>query len=127
MARFGFSEMFVGVIVIAIIGNAAEHYSAVIAAYRDQMTLAVEIAVGSSAQIALLVAPMVVLYSTPTDPTRNLAVFDGLDAITTNGSSSVNLSGFLVPNAGFDAKLGVIAYEGDDSLNGDSLPGGSFP
>ena len=49
--------------VVAIIGNAAEHYSAIIAARRDQMTLAVEIAVGSSAQIALLVAPAVVLYS----------------------------------------------------------------
>jgi Ca2+:H+ antiporter len=63
LARFGFTEMFVGVIVVAIIGNAAEHYSAVVAAYRDQMTLAVEISVGSSAQIALLVAPAVVLYS----------------------------------------------------------------
>jgi Ca2+:H+ antiporter len=63
LARFGFTEMFVGVIVVAIIGNAAEHYSAVVAARRDQMTLAVEIAVGSSAQIALLVAPVVVLYS----------------------------------------------------------------
>jgi Ca2+:H+ antiporter len=63
LARFGFTEMFVGVIVVAIIGNAAEHYSAVVAARRDQMTLAVEIAVGSSAQIALLVAPAVVLYS----------------------------------------------------------------
>src|SRR4029077_4183027 len=61
--RFGFTELFVGVIVIAIIGNAAEHYSAVIAARRDQMTLAVEIAVGSSAQIALFVGPAVVLYS----------------------------------------------------------------
>mgnify|MGYP003694420095 CR=1 FL=1 len=46
-----------------IIGNAAEHYSAVTAARRDEMTLAVEIAVGSSAQIALLVAPALVLYS----------------------------------------------------------------
>jgi Ca2+:H+ antiporter len=63
LARFGFTEMFVGVIVIAIIGNAAEHYSAVIAARRDEMTLAVEIAVGSSAQIALFVAPALVLYS----------------------------------------------------------------
>jgi Ca2+:H+ antiporter len=63
LTRFGFTELFVGVIVIAIIGNAAEHYSAVVAAYRDQMTLAVEIAVGSSAQIALLVAPAVVVYS----------------------------------------------------------------
>jgi len=63
LSKFGFTEMFVGVIVVAIIGNAAEHYSAVVAARRNQMTLAVEIAVGSSAQIALLVAPAVVLYS----------------------------------------------------------------
>lgn len=63
LARFGFTELFVGVILVAVIGNAAEHYSAVTAARRDQMTLAVEIAVGSSAQIALLVAPAVVLYS----------------------------------------------------------------
>ena len=63
LARFGFTELFVGVIVIALIGNAAEHYSAVTAAARDEMTLAVEIAVGSSAQIALLVAPALVLYS----------------------------------------------------------------
>jgi len=63
LARFGFTELFVGVIVVALIGNAAEHYSAVAAARRDEMTLSVEIAVGSSAQIALLVGPAVVLYS----------------------------------------------------------------
>jgi Ca2+:H+ antiporter len=63
LIRFGFTELFVGVIVIALIGNAAEHYSAVTAARRDEMTLAVEIAVGSSAQIALLVAPALVRYS----------------------------------------------------------------
>ena len=63
LARFGFTELFAGVIVIALIGNAAEHYSAVTAALRDEMTLAVEIAVGSSAQIALLVAPALVLIS----------------------------------------------------------------
>jgi Ca2+:H+ antiporter len=63
LARFGLTELFAGVIVIALIGNAAEHYSAVLAARRDHMTLAVEISVGSSAQIALLVAPALVLYS----------------------------------------------------------------
>jgi len=63
LAKFAFTELFVGVIVVALIGNAAEHYSAVTAARRDQMTLAVEISVGSSAQIALLVAPAVVIYS----------------------------------------------------------------
>jgi Ca2+:H+ antiporter len=51
------------VIVVAVIGNAAEHYSAHTAARRDEMSLAVEISVGSSAQIALLVGPAVVLYS----------------------------------------------------------------
>ena len=63
LEQFGLTELFVGVVVVAIIGNAAEHYSAVLAARRNQMTLAVEIAVGSSAQIALFVAPVVVLYS----------------------------------------------------------------
>jgi Ca2+:H+ antiporter len=63
MRDLGLTELFVGAIVIAVIGNAAEHYSAVIAARRNQMTLAVEIAIGSSAQIALLIAPSVVLYS----------------------------------------------------------------
>ncbi len=63
ITQFGLSELFVGVVVIAIVGNAAEHYSAVTAARRDEMTLAIEIAVGSSAQIALLVAPAIVLYS----------------------------------------------------------------
>ena len=63
LKQFGFTELFVGVVLVAIIGNAAEHYSAITAARRDQMTLAVEISVGSSAQIALLVAPAVVLYS----------------------------------------------------------------
>jgi Ca2+:H+ antiporter len=63
LARFGLSELFVGVVVIAVIGNAAEHYSAITAARRDEMTLAVEIAIGSSAQIALLVGPAIVMYS----------------------------------------------------------------
>jgi Ca2+:H+ antiporter len=63
LVRFGLTELFVGAIIVALIGNAAEHYSAVTAARRDEMTLAVEIAVGSSAQIALLVAPALVLYS----------------------------------------------------------------
>ena len=45
-------------IVVAVVGNAAEHCSAIAAARRNEMTLAVEIAVGSSAQIALLVAPV---------------------------------------------------------------------
>jgi Ca2+:H+ antiporter len=78
LARFGFTELFVGVIVVAIIGNAAEHYSAIAAARRDQMTLAVEIAVGSSAQIALFVGPAVVLYSFAVGRPMSL-LFNGLE------------------------------------------------
>jgi Ca2+:H+ antiporter len=63
MLRFGMTELFAGVIVIALVGNAAEHYSAVSAALSNEMTLALEISIGSSAQIALMVAPVLVLLS----------------------------------------------------------------
>jgi Ca2+:H+ antiporter len=63
LSRWGMSELFAGVIIVALVGNAAEHYSAVTAARNDQMTLALEISVGSSAQIALMVAPVLVLLS----------------------------------------------------------------
>ena len=56
----GLSEVFVGIIVVPIIGNAAEHSSAVLMATRNRMDLAVSIAVGSSAQVALLIAPVLV-------------------------------------------------------------------
>jgi Ca2+:H+ antiporter len=57
------SNLFVGVVVIAVIGNAAEHYSAVVLAARNHMDAALSIAIGSSTQIALFVAPMLVLAS----------------------------------------------------------------
>ncbi len=57
---FGWTELFVGVILIALIGNAAEHLTAVIVAMKNKMDLAIGIAVGSSAQIAAFVAPMLV-------------------------------------------------------------------
>jgi Ca2+:H+ antiporter len=63
LTKLGVTELFTGVIIVALIGNAAEHYSAVVAARQNKMTLAMEIAVGSSAQIALLVAPLLVLIS----------------------------------------------------------------
>ncbi len=63
LSGLGMSELFAGVIVVALVGNAAEHYSAVTAASNNEMTLAFEISVGSSAQIALMVAPVLVLLS----------------------------------------------------------------
>ena len=59
----GLSEFFVGVIVVAIVGNAAEHWVAIYFASRDKMDLSVNIAIGSSAQIALFAAPVLVLLS----------------------------------------------------------------
>jgi Ca2+:H+ antiporter len=59
----GLSDFFVAVIVVAIAGNAAEHWTAVYVARRDQMDLSVNIAVGSSTQVALFVLPVLVLVS----------------------------------------------------------------
>ncbi len=59
----GFTEVFVGVIVVAIIGNAAEHSSAILMAMRNKMDLTMSIALGSSLQIALFVAPVLVFAS----------------------------------------------------------------
>ncbi|HET9767584.1 MAG TPA: calcium/proton exchanger [Thermoanaerobaculia bacterium] len=59
----GMTDLFVGVVVVAIIGNAAEHSTAVLVAIRNRMDLSVSIAIGSSIQIALFVAPVLVLLS----------------------------------------------------------------
>ena len=62
-AQLGLTEVFVGVIVVAIIGNAAEHSSAILMALKNKMDLSLGIAVGSSMQIALFVAPVLVFAS----------------------------------------------------------------
>ncbi len=54
----GWSDLFVGVIVIAIVGNAAENLSAVRVALKNRMDLSLQIAIGSATQIAMLVAPL---------------------------------------------------------------------
>ena len=59
----GMTNVFVGVILVAIIGNAAEHSTAVLMALKNKMDIAINIAVGSSIQIALFVAPLLVLLS----------------------------------------------------------------
>jgi Ca2+:H+ antiporter len=59
----GLTPVFVGVVVVAIIGNAAEHSTAVLVAMKDRMDLALNIAVGSSIQVALFVAPVLLFAS----------------------------------------------------------------
>ena len=75
----GLSEFFIGVIVVAIVGNAAEHWVAVLVAMKNKMDLAVNIAVGSSAQVALFVAPVLVLCSFFIGPYPLALVFNGFE------------------------------------------------
>ncbi len=75
----GLSPFFVGVIVVAIVGNAAEHWVAVYFAKRDRMDLSVNIAIGSSAQIALFAAPVLVLLSLVVGPFPMALVFNGFE------------------------------------------------
>ena len=75
----GMSEFFIGVIVVAIVGNAAEHWVAVLVAFKGKMDLAVNIAIGSSAQIALFVAPALVVLSYVIGPEPMPLVFNGFE------------------------------------------------
>jgi Ca2+:H+ antiporter len=59
----GLNELFIGVIIVAVIGNAAEHSTAILMAIKNKMDLALNIATGSSTQIALLIAPVLVFVS----------------------------------------------------------------
>ncbi len=68
---WGLSDVFIGVILVAIVGNAAEHSTAVLMSLKNRMDLAINIAIGSSIQIALFVAPLLVfcgyLFGQPMD------------------------------------------------------------
>jgi Ca2+:H+ antiporter len=77
--EIGLSEFFVGLFIVAIVGNAAEHWVAVLVAAKDKMDLAVNIAIGSSAQIALFVAPVLVLCSFVVGPAPMALVFNGYE------------------------------------------------
>jgi Ca2+:H+ antiporter len=75
----GLSQFFVGAFVVAIVGNAAEHYVAVVAAAKGRMDLAVNIAIGSGAQIGLFVAPVLALLSFVVGPSPMALVFNGYE------------------------------------------------
>jgi Ca2+:H+ antiporter len=77
----GISPFFVGLIVVAIVGNAAEHWVAIYFAIKNKMDLAVNIAVGSSAQIALFVAPVLVLLSFVVGEHPMALVFNGYELV----------------------------------------------
>ncbi|KAJ3231466.1 hypothetical protein HDU81_003736 [Chytriomyces hyalinus] len=66
------SEVFIGIIILPIVGNAAEHVTAISSAMRDKMDLSLQVAVGSALQIALLVAPAIVLSGWAMDKNMDL-------------------------------------------------------
>ena len=75
----GLSEFFIGAVIVAVVGNAAEHWVAVYVAAKDKMDLAINIAVGSAAQVALFVGPVLVLISFFVGPNPLALVFNGFE------------------------------------------------
>jgi Ca2+:H+ antiporter len=75
----GLTEFFIGAVIVAIVGNAAEHWVAVYVAAKDKMDLAVNIAVGSAAQVALFVGPLLVVLSFFVGPESLGLVFNGFE------------------------------------------------
>jgi Ca2+:H+ antiporter len=78
-AAVGLSPFFIGVIVVAVVGNAAEHWVSVYFAVRNKIDVSINIAVGSGAQIALFVAPVLVLASYTVGPFPMALVFNGFE------------------------------------------------
>lgn len=85
----GMNQVFVGVILVALVGNAAEHSTAVLMAAKDKMDLAVNIAVGSSIQIAMFVAPLLVFLSYAIGPAPMDLHFTLLEVVAVVLSSGV--------------------------------------
>jgi Ca2+:H+ antiporter len=90
----GMNDIFVGVILIAIIGNAAEHSTAVMMAMKDRMDIAINIALGSSIQIALFVAPLLLFLSYFIAPAPMNLLFTPLEVISV--VLAVSLIAFIV-------------------------------
>ena len=97
---FGMTSVFVGVIVVAIIGNAAEHSTAIVVALKNRMDLSLGIAIGSSVQGALFVAPVLVLASYWMGPHPMNLVFTPAEVI------AVTLSVFI---------MGQVANDGESN------------
>jgi Ca2+:H+ antiporter len=94
----GMTQLFVGVVIVALVGNAAEHYSAVAMAVRNRMDVALSIAVGSSTQIALLVAPALVFLSYAIAPRPMDLLFSNFEIV------SIGLAVLII---------GFIAHDGE--------------
>jgi len=104
-AQVGMSDFFVAAVIVAIVGNAAEHGGAVIVAHRGKITLAAEIALSSAAQVAVFLIPAVVLLSWLIDPLAlgfrqiemaALVFAVAVTAVTLHGGRSSRLRGGIL-------------------------------
>jgi Ca2+:H+ antiporter len=86
MHKLGFTPLFVGAIIIAVIGNAAEHSTAVLVAMRNKMDLAMQICIGSSLQVALFVTPVLVFVSLAMGKPMSLE-FTAVEVLAVMGST----------------------------------------
>ncbi len=89
---FGMNHVFVGVVLLAIIGNAAEHSTAVLVAMKNKMDLSINIALGSSLQIALFVAPLLVFLSYMVGPSPMDLRFTAMEVLAIAMSVGVILA-----------------------------------
>jgi Ca2+:H+ antiporter len=78
--RLGWTQLFIGVVVVALVGNAAEHTSAIVVAAKNQMDLTLQISIGSATQISMFVAPVLVLISVSFAEPMNL-VFNSFELV----------------------------------------------
>jgi Ca2+:H+ antiporter len=106
--RAGLSEFFVAAVIVAIVGNAAEHGGAVVVAYRGRIKLAAEIALASSAQVAVLLIPAVALLAWAIEPLAlsfrpvelaTLAASTALVAVVLANGRSSKLKGAILVSA----------------------------
>jgi Ca2+:H+ antiporter len=117
LKSLGLSKFFVGLVLVPIIGNAAEHGSAVLFALRNKLDVTLEIAVGSSTQIALFVAPVLVFIS--------LAVGHPMDFVfTTFEVAAVGLSTLIVTLISLDGRANWL--EGAQLIGAYAIMGISF-
>lgn len=90
VAILGLSEFFIGIIVIPIVGNAAEHFVAITAAANNRMELSMSISLSSSMQIALLVAPLLVYGSLFLGPEQLDLVFNPFEIVALVGATLIS-------------------------------------
>jgi Ca2+:H+ antiporter len=91
--KVGVSKLFVGLIIVPLVGNAAEHSSAILLAMKNKMDVSIEIAIGSSTQIALFIAPLLVFVSLAVGHPMDF-IFSGIEIAAVAFSSAI--LGFIV-------------------------------